>query len=109
MNSRAWLRKNAGGATLALLLLATTPACAWDSEWTFAATKACYGGISGDHVHGSGSSSCYTSYPGNSGYSGGANEAGVLAIVFVGIILVPIVFDCACLPVEWVHDQLVCD
>ncbi|SRR5258706_1520823 len=85
------------GAILGVLCGA--PSCAWNSEWTFAATRECYDGAThdGPSCSASGWNQC-----------GGKHEAAVLGVVILGIIVLPIAIDCACLPIEWVHDQLVC-
>jgi hypothetical protein len=84
----------------ALALLSLTPACAWNSEWTFAATKECYDGATHDGP------SCP---PSGWNQSGGKHEAAVLGVFILGLIVLPIAIDVACLPIEWTHDQLVCD
>ena len=91
-------------ATLAALVLAGgASACAWDSHWTFQATRACYGGDSGTRS----SSGPYRSPVG--AQSGGAREAGVLGLFALGLLVLPLALDLACLPIAWPHDLLVCD
>jgi hypothetical protein len=84
-------------ATLALL--GFTPACAWNSEWVFAATKECYDGATHDGC---------TGPPSGWNQSGGKEDAAALAVFLLGLMVLPIAIDVACLPIEWTHDQLVC-
>lgn len=94
---------------LALLVLAcVTPSCAWQSEWVFGTTKAMYGGPSG----GGGGSRSYSessSFATHSMYAGGSSEAGVLGLVFAGLIVLPIAIDLVCLPFAVTHDLFFLD
>ena len=93
--AQSWWRT---AATIGALCLA--PSCAWNSKWTFAVTQKCYDGIARDGP----------SYPAQGwDYSGGKQEAAVLGVFILGIIVLPIAVDVACLPVAWVHDQVFCN
>jgi hypothetical protein len=85
---------------IGILLLCGTASCAWNSEWTFAATEECYDGITHDGP------GCSTP---NINMSGGEHEAAVIGVIVLGLLLLPVAIDCVCLPIEWVHDQIACD
>jgi len=84
-------------AALASLILLTS-SCAWHSEWTFALTEKCYDGACHDTPYAD-------AFPG--GYGGGKQEFAAMGVMLLGLIVLPVAIDLACLPVEWVHDQAI--